>query len=65
LPLFYHSERNLASSPRRLLSAGADRLKAFQHVDRDKAFAWLKAKTGADLAPEQAEAVQLGRRTRS
>ena len=28
-------------------------------MDWDKAFAWLKTKTGADLAPEQAEAVKL------
>jgi hypothetical protein len=59
LPPFYHSERSLASSLRRLLSCGADRLGAFQAVDWDKAFAWLKAKTGADLAPEQADAVKL------
>ena len=28
-------------------------------MDWDKAFGWLKTKTGADLAPEQAEAVKL------
>ena len=28
-------------------------------MDWDKAFGWLKAKTGADLAPEQADAVKL------
>jgi exodeoxyribonuclease V alpha subunit len=59
LPPFYHSERSLASSLRRLLSAGADRLTVFQTVDWDRAFTWLKNKTGADLAPEQAEAVKL------
>jgi exodeoxyribonuclease V alpha subunit len=59
LPPFYHSERSLASSLRRLFSAGADRLKAFQTVHWDKAFTWLKNKTGTDLAPEQAEAVKL------
>jgi exodeoxyribonuclease V alpha subunit len=59
LPPFYHSERSLASSLTRLSSSGADRLEAFQHVDWDRAFAWLKTKTGADLAPEQADAVKL------
>ena len=38
LPPFYHSERSLAAALRRLSSAGADRLKAFQAVDWDKAF---------------------------
>src|SRR6185437_13589178 len=52
-------ERSLASALTRLHSSGADRLKAFQSVDWDKAFTWLKAKTGADLAPEQAEAVKV------
>jgi exodeoxyribonuclease V alpha subunit len=59
LPPFYHSERSLASTLRRLLSTGADRLAAFQSVDWEKALGWLKTKTGADLAPEQAEAVKL------
>src|ERR1700742_695215 len=59
LPPFFHSERSLASALTRLHSSGSDRLKAFQSVDWDKAFTWLKAKTGADLAPEQAEAVKL------
>jgi exodeoxyribonuclease V alpha subunit len=59
LPPFYHSERSLASSLRRLLASRADRLAAFQSVDWAKAFGWLQAKTGADLAPEQADAVRL------
>src|SRR6185437_13180150 len=59
LPPFFHSERSLASALTCLHSSGSDRLKAFQTVDWDKAFTWLKAKTGADLAPEQAEAVKL------
>ena len=32
---------------------------AFQAVDWDKALGWLQARTGADLAPEQADAVKL------
>jgi exodeoxyribonuclease V alpha subunit len=59
LPPFYHSERSLAASLRRLLASRADRLAAFQSVDWAKAFGWLQAKTGADLAPEQADAVRL------
>ena len=59
LPPFFHSERSLASGLCHLLSGGADRLSAFQAVDWEKTFAWLKTKTGADLAPEQTEAVKL------
>jgi exodeoxyribonuclease V alpha subunit len=59
LPPFYHSERSLAACLSRLLSSRADRLAAFQDVDWDKALGWLKAKTSADLAPEQADAVKL------
>jgi exodeoxyribonuclease V alpha subunit len=59
LPPFYHSERSLASSLRRLLTCGADRLPGFQAVDWEKALGWLKTKTSADLAPEQADAVKL------
>jgi exodeoxyribonuclease V alpha subunit len=59
LPPFYHSERSLAASLSRLLSSRADRLAAFQAVDWEKALSWLKTKTGADLAPEQADAVKL------
>ncbi len=59
LPPFYHSERSLASSLRRLLTSGADRLATFQAVDWEKALGWLKTKTSADLAPEQADAVKL------
>ena len=60
LPPFYHSERSLAASLSRLLSSRADRLAAFQSVDWDKALGWLTTKTGADLAPEQADAVKAG-----
>ena len=59
LPPFFHAERSLAAALRSLLSASRDRLPAFTAVDWDKAFAWLKARTGADLAPEQADAVKL------
>jgi exodeoxyribonuclease V alpha subunit len=59
LPPFFHSERSLATALRNLLTAGRDRLAAFTTVDWDKAFAWLRARTGADLAPGQADAVKL------
>jgi exodeoxyribonuclease V alpha subunit len=59
LPPFYHSERSLAAALRRLLSSGADRLASFKSVDWEKAFAWLHERTGAELAPEQADAVKL------
>jgi exodeoxyribonuclease V alpha subunit len=59
LPPFFHAERSLATALRNLLSTSRDRLAVFTAVDWDKAFAWLRASTGADLAPEQADAVKL------
>src|SRR6266699_2234773 len=59
LPPFFHAERSLAAALRNLLAAGKDRLGAFQSVEWDKALGWLKTRTGADLAPEQADAVKL------
>jgi exodeoxyribonuclease V alpha subunit len=59
LPPFFHAERSLATCLRTLLSTSKDRLPAFRTVDWDKALAWLRTRTGADLAPEQADAVKL------
>ncbi|GAA4151186.1 ATP-dependent RecD-like DNA helicase [Actinomadura keratinilytica] len=59
LPPFHRAERSLARGLRELLGAGQDRLKAFADVDWDKALAWLRRRTGAELAPEQEEAVRL------
>jgi len=59
LPPFYPAERSLASALLRLHAARADKLGAFAAVDWDKAFGWLRARTGSDLAPEQADAVRL------
>ncbi|WP_019030241.1 ATP-dependent RecD-like DNA helicase [Salinispora arenicola] len=56
---FYRAERSLASSLLRLLSHGNDRLPNFVGVDWAKALAWLRARTGNDLAPEQEQAVRL------
>jgi exodeoxyribonuclease V alpha subunit len=59
LPPFYQAERSLAAALLRLHAARADRLPGFTAVDWDKAFAWLHSRTGAQLAPEQADAVRL------
>jgi exodeoxyribonuclease V alpha subunit len=56
---FYRAERSLASGLLDLLHAGQDRMAAFQQTDWDRALAWLRSHTGADLAPEQQEAVRL------
>ncbi|WP_335992174.1 SF1B family DNA helicase RecD2 [Glycomyces sp. MUSA5-2] len=56
---FFHAERGLAAGLLALLRTGEDRLGAFGGVDWDKAFAWLRRRTDAELAPEQAEAVRL------
>jgi exodeoxyribonuclease V alpha subunit len=59
LPPFYQAERSVAHALLRLHAARADRLAAFAAVDWDKALSWLRGRTGADLAPEQADAVRL------
>src|SRR6266571_1773834 len=59
LPPFYQAERSLARALLRLHAARTDRLSGFAAVDWDKALGWLRSRTGADLAPEQADAVRL------
>ncbi|GGY66375.1 ATP-dependent RecD-like DNA helicase [Streptomyces anulatus] len=56
---FHRAELSLAGQLRRLLNTGEDRMPAFGDVDWDKALAWLATRTGADLAPEQEQAVRL------
>ncbi|ROO52990.1 exodeoxyribonuclease V alpha subunit [Micromonospora sp. Llam0] len=56
---FHRAECSLAGSLLRLLHHRADRLSAFADVDWGRALAWLRAGTGADLAPEQEQAVRL------
>ncbi|MEV1009650.1 ATP-dependent RecD-like DNA helicase [Streptomyces sp. NPDC049881] len=56
---FHRAEVSLAGQLRRLLGAEDDRLAAFAGVEWDKALAWLARRTGAELAPEQREAVRL------
>ncbi|MFF4225553.1 SF1B family DNA helicase RecD2 [Streptomyces sp. L500] len=56
---FHRAELSLAAQLTRLLKAPDDRLAAFRDVQWDKALAWLAGRTGAELAPEQQEAVRL------
>jgi hypothetical protein len=58
-PALFHAEQSLVTVLRSLLAAGHDRLPAFQSVEWDQALGWLRARTGADLAPGQADAVKL------
>ena len=59
LPPFYQAERSLAHALLRLHATRTDRLPGFAAVDWDTAFAWLRSRTGSELAPEQADAVRL------
>ncbi|MGC9670472.1 ATP-dependent RecD-like DNA helicase [Planosporangium sp. 12N6] len=56
---FHRAELSVAGSLLRLLNDPADRMPHFAEVDWDKALAWLRTRTGADLAPEQEQAVKL------
>lgn len=56
---FHRAELSLAAQLLRLLRAGEDRLPAFRGVDWETALGWLAGRTGAELAPEQREAVRL------
>ncbi|CAG6393270.1 ATP-dependent RecD-like DNA helicase [Streptomyces cocklensis] len=56
---FHRAEISLAAQVMRLLHGPEDRLPAFQDVEWDKALSWLAGQTGADLAPEQQQAVRL------
>ncbi|WP_407286616.1 ATP-dependent RecD-like DNA helicase [Streptomyces sp. BP-8] len=56
---FHRAEMSLAGRLTRLLRTDEDRMPAFRDVAWDKALAWLARRTGADLAPEQQQAVRL------
>ena len=56
---FHRAETSLAASLLRLLTTKADRLPGFATVDWAKALAWLRNRTGTELAPEQEQAVRL------
>ncbi|WP_097229738.1 SF1B family DNA helicase RecD2 [Streptomyces zhaozhouensis] len=59
LPPFHRAELSLAGQVRRLLRTEEDRLAAFASVDWGRALGWLAGRTGAELAPEQEQAVRL------
>ncbi|MGW2156614.1 SF1B family DNA helicase RecD2 [Nonomuraea sp. NPDC001699] len=59
LPPFHRAEVSLAGGLLSLLHSGHDRLRAFAEVDWERAERWLAARTGAELAPEQRQAVRL------
>jgi exodeoxyribonuclease V alpha subunit len=56
---FHRAESSLAGSLLTLLGTPADRLPAFADVDWVKALAWLRTRTGTELAAEQEQAVRL------
>ncbi|KAA2266961.1 ATP-dependent RecD-like DNA helicase [Solihabitans fulvus] len=56
---FHRAEISLAGQLLRLLHNKSDRMPAFASVDWDRALAWLRTQTSADLAPAQQEAVRL------
>lgn len=56
---FHRAELSLAAQVVRLLRTGEDRMPGFRDVDWDRALSWLAARTGAELAPEQQDAVRL------
>ncbi|MFE9632851.1 ATP-dependent RecD-like DNA helicase [Streptomyces sp. NPDC006463] len=56
---FHRAELSLVGQVRRLLYAEDDRMPGFKDVDWDKALGWLAGRTGAELAPEQRDAVKL------
>ncbi|MFW6720510.1 ATP-dependent RecD-like DNA helicase [Streptomyces sp. MAR4 CNY-716] len=56
---FHRAEVSLAAQLLRLLRTERDRMPAFQDVDWSRALSWLGERTGAELAPEQEQAVRL------
>ncbi|MEU5342784.1 ATP-dependent RecD-like DNA helicase [Streptomyces sp. NPDC020766] len=56
---FHRAELSLSAQLLRLLRTDEDRMPGFRNVTWDKALAWLKDRTGVELAPEQEEAVRL------
>ncbi|MFC7305427.1 ATP-dependent RecD-like DNA helicase [Streptomyces monticola] len=56
---FHRAELSLSAQVLRLLRTDEDRLPGFRDVDWGRALAWLKGRTGAELAAEQEQAVKL------
>jgi exodeoxyribonuclease V alpha subunit len=59
LVAFHRAEQSLAAGLLALLNSRQERLPASGAVDWGKAWRWLHARSGQDLAPEQQEAVKL------
>jgi exodeoxyribonuclease V alpha subunit len=55
---FHRAETALAAGLRRLRDSRTDRLAGFADVDWGRALAWLRGRTGTDLADEQEQAVR-------
>ncbi|WAU79551.1 ATP-dependent RecD-like DNA helicase [Streptomyces sp. Qhu-G9] len=56
---FHRAELSLSAQLLRLLRTEEDRMPGFRDVTWDKALAWLRGRTGTELAPEQEAAVRL------
>ncbi|MEV7089690.1 ATP-dependent RecD-like DNA helicase [Streptomyces sp. NPDC093085] len=56
---FHRAELSLSAQVLRLLRTDEDRMPAFRDVAWDRALSWLAGRTGAELAPEQRQAVRL------
>jgi exodeoxyribonuclease V alpha subunit len=56
---FHRAEVALSAQLLRLLRTEEDRLPAFREVEWERALGWLAGRTGAELAPEQQQAVRL------
>ncbi|MFH0244257.1 ATP-dependent RecD-like DNA helicase [Streptomyces sp. HK10] len=56
---FHRAELSLSAQLMRLLRTEEDRIPAFRDVDWEAALSWLAGRTGAELAPEQRDAVKL------
>ncbi|MFE2596728.1 ATP-dependent RecD-like DNA helicase [Streptomyces sp. NPDC059396] len=56
---FHRAELSLSAQLLRLLRTGEDRMPGFRDVAWEKALMWLAGRTGAELAPEQRQAVRL------
>jgi exodeoxyribonuclease V alpha subunit len=56
---FHRAERSLAAGLLELLGGAEDRLASFAELDWGSALAWLRKRTGVELAAEQEQAVRL------
>ena len=56
---FHRAETSVAAALLRLATTPTDRMPAFAAVDWGTALAWLRVRTGAELAAEQEQAVRL------